>query len=105
VETSFPAERQQVELRNAEVILWFDGSVLEIFSGYARQGGGSQYENSMRIHVKQLRVELKGPDRKDRRKVTFEGPAYGFPFEFEQAEWNEVEPLLDTLRSAGAEFS
>lgn len=103
MESSFPPEPQEIELSEGE-IFWFDGSVLEIFAGYSRQGGGSQYENSMRIHAKQLEVRTKGPDRKNRYEVTFAGPAFGFPFRFEEADWNTLQPFLESLRNAGVEF-
>jgi hypothetical protein len=101
MERSFAPDGQELELRDGGIILRFDGTVLEIFAGYAREGGQRLEGNSTRIHIKQLEVATEGPDRKERFHVTFAGPAYGYPFRFEEGEWNEVQPLLDALRTAG----
>jgi hypothetical protein len=59
----------------------------------------------MRIHVKQLLVRTEGPDRKQRYKVVFAGPACGWPLKLEEAEWLDLQPLLETLRGSGVELS
>lgn len=105
MESSFTPERQEVELREAEIIFWFDGTVLEIFAGYTRDGG-QNLGAATRIHIKQLKVETKGPDRKERYHVTFVGPGQQrYPWKFEEAEWNALQPLLEALRAVGVEFS
>jgi hypothetical protein len=113
-------QRQEVVLGDGAVIFSFDRTVLEIFGDiqptHSRKAGQVYRESSTRIHLEQLEGETKGPDRKGRYELTFrvakrvaasawKGEPASYEFELDEAEWNAVQPLLDTLRSAGVELS
>ncbi len=76
--------------------------MLEIFGRPAVMGGVA---NSVRIHVKQLTVKTKGPDKKGWRKVDFDGLGYssGLVFDDERA-WDTLMPLLDALKERNVRF-
>ena len=87
-----------------EIVFSFDGRVFEVFGSYAQ---GSLRMTSVRVLASQRSVEVEGPDRKGRYEVDFRGPSDSTRiwWEFDDAtEWGSMQPLLDALRSVGAEF-
>ena len=91
------SEVLEVALR--EAILAFDGRVLEVFPS---SGAASQ-----RVHLKHLAVAVSEPNRKERRKLTLlgAGQTYVRDFYIDAEQWPTVEPLVDSLKAAGASVS
>lgn len=85
-------------------IIAFDGRVLEVFWRFQVADFNA---DSRRTHVKQLTVTVSGPDRKGRRKVRLAGKSHiGFTaVDLEEPQWESLQPLLDALRAAGANFT
>jgi hypothetical protein len=95
-------ELLELELFEGRWIFRFDGSVLEIFGRPAVMGGVA---NSVRVHVKQLTVKTKGPDKKGFRKIVFAGLAYDHYLGFDdESAWDAFIPLFNALREGGARF-
>ena len=104
-----------VDTSGEDAILAFDGRVFEVFQNFKEQvaGGGYQHADAWRVHVRQLTVKVSGPDRDGHRVAIFFGPSErklkkksGF-FEYkplDEAQWSRLEPLLDALKAAGANF-
>ena len=74
-----------------DVLLAFDGRVLEVF--------GFPGSESMRYHVRNMELSIDEPDRKERRTVTIKpatrggGCAFNAPAEA----WPSVGPFLDRV--------
>jgi len=89
---------------DGDSIIAFDGRVLEVFFHFHPLNDFDV--DSMRIHVRQLSVSASDPDRKGRRKVKLAGKSR-FSFtaaDLDEARWNSMQPLLDALKAAGADF-
>jgi hypothetical protein len=59
----------------------------------------------MRIHVRHLTVKTAEPDKKGTRSVVFVGlTRYEKQVQVDEAQWQALQPLLASLRAAGAAF-
>jgi hypothetical protein len=74
-----------------DILLTFDGRVLEIF--------GFPGSTNMRFHVRNMELTVDEPDRKGRRAVSVK-PAMrggGCAFEVPDGDWPQVGPFLDRV--------
>lgn len=84
-----------------DLFVTFDGTVLEIF-GFVMT---AKTETGGRYHVRNLRIDVEGPDRKGRRKVRFNlarGANFGSLTEVAEDDWATVGPFLDRVNAAVA---
>ncbi len=75
----------------------FDGQVLEVF--------GFRGERNVRFHVRNLSIDVGGPDRKGRRMVQLKARTKGsggLGFEISEEDWAEAGPLLERVREAAS---
>jgi hypothetical protein len=82
------------EVWAGDVLLTFDGRVLEIF--------GFPGQESFRFHVKNLDLSADGPDRKGRHMIKAK-PATrggGCAFEVGEDDWPQVGPFVDLVLGA-----
>lgn len=102
------AELLEVSLSGGDVVLAFDGRVLEVFGAKVR---GEHKYSSVRYLASQLTVKPEGPDRKGRFELNLAGPRQVFDDPWykikhqveDESEWEALAPLLEALRVAGAE--
>jgi hypothetical protein len=83
------------EVWAGDSLLAFDGRVLEVF-GFP----GSQ---SVRFHVRNMELDVGGPNRRGMRLVTLKAAvrgAGGLAFSVEEADWPYVGPMLDRVLAA-----
>jgi hypothetical protein len=90
------------EVRADDVLLTFDGQVLELF-GYIAVVTTIHSSSNLRFHVHNLRIEVQSPDRKGRRDVRFaltSTSGVSCQLRVEEAEWATVEPFLQRVAAA-----
>ena len=77
-----------------DILLAFDGRVLEIF--------GFPGQESYRFHVRNMELSSEGPDRKQRHRVvvTSARGSGGCAFDVPPEDWLHVGPLLDEVLAA-----
>ena len=75
-------------------LLCFDGRVLEVF--------GFPGSESIRFHVRNVRVQVGDPDRKGRRRLTITASrgSGGCSFEVQPEQWPQIAPLLERVFAA-----
>lgn len=95
---------QEYAICDGELLLTFDGRVLEAFGTYT--SGSGHYVPSVRFHVAQLNVKTEGPDRKGRYELRLTGLTRDTIVSAVVLEddWLKLAPLFDALRAAGVPF-
>jgi hypothetical protein len=82
------AELQEVEVDGQ--IIAFDGRVLEIFEG--------MLQTQVRCHVKQMKLQLEGPDKKGSYRVIVTTPKGStFQLRLDEADLSSAKPILDAV--------
>lgn len=79
----------------------FDGTMLEFF-GFVMT---AKSETGARFHVRNLHVDVEGPDRKGRRKLRVNvarHPNFGVVAEIAEEDWATVGPFLDRVNAVVA---
>ena len=81
------------EVRTGDMLLAFDGRILEVF------GFGSQ--DSYRFHVQNMELWVDEPDRKGRRTVKLRVPS-GLTIQFDapDEDWPGVGPFFERVHAA-----
>jgi hypothetical protein len=94
---------------NGELILAFDGRVLEIFGQITAHTDIHPHTNdSWRVYVNQLHVDVSRDDKKGLYRVALKTPASGFSkegtmaFDIDDAGLRRLMPLLEALKNAMA---
>ena len=77
-----------------DILLTFDGRVLEVF--------GFPGQESYRFHVKNMELSIDGPDKKGRYRATATSArgSGGCALEVPEADWPAVGPFLDRVLAA-----
>jgi hypothetical protein len=75
-------------------VVSFDGRVLEIFGASVR-----------RYHVTLLAVTVSGPDKRGTRTVKLEQSQVEYDWPVDEAQFEQLRPVLDALRGAGVSVS
>lgn len=85
-------------------MLTFDGAVVEAFGSCVI---AYWQLPSSRVHIRQLAVTVKGPDKHGKRTLEFKRrqTMSGLRCYADEQEWVAAQQLLEALRAAGADFS
>jgi hypothetical protein len=88
-------------------IFAFDGRVFEIFGEFTVQGGGHtpySVSDSRRIHVKQVRIDITGPDRNGRYPMKLSTPTKDGlkTFDLDEVAVSRIRPLVEAMIAAKA---
>ena len=87
------------ELWLNDLFVTFDGTVLEIF-GFIMT---AKTETGARYHVRNLQIDVEGPDRKGRHTLRFNlarNANFGSVTEISEDDWATVGPFIDRVNAA-----
>lgn len=88
-------------VRAGQMLLTFDGQILELF-GWLRRNVGIDNQANLRFHVALVEITAEDPDRKGVRRVNLRVPG-GMPscdVPIEDADWPAVSQLLAKVQAA-----
>lgn len=86
------AELQEIQIE--DLILAFDGRVLEVF--------GARHDAGSRFHVRQTKLEVGGPDKHGTYELNITGPSGALFLELDQAQLAAATPIVEAMSAAGA---